>query len=200
MFFMSGELLAAIVFDLILYGTLACAAIPLLFFLLWTFFNFWKKYYLLFYFTGIVLLAAIPTAFYFTQHYWIYLYYPFPAWVQIIGLILIIFSYLVVKLAQASISVPVRFFFPVLKNHPIQLKTKGVYRYVRHPIYAVFPLIVIGGLLYTGELVLFPVFFLVLVTRKWYAVREEAYLKQNLHGDYEKYMKQTPNRFYPKIF
>ena len=194
---MSAGLLVALVYDIILYGALAATALPIAFFLLWIFFDFWKKYILLFYVTVVVLFAGTVAAFYFTNHYWIYWYYPFPWWVQIIGLLFMIFSYLIVKLAQTSITTLVRFFYPLLKGQPIHLHVRGFYKYVRHPMYAVFPWAILGAFLYTGQLILLPVFLFNLLARNWYAAKEESHLKKVVIGDYEKYMKQTPNRFYP---
>ncbi len=197
---MTAELLVTIVYDMILYGTLAVIVLPVLFFLLWTFFDFWKKHIGLFYFMAAVLFAGTIAAFYFSQHYWIYWYYSFPSWIQIIGLLLLVFSSLFVILAEASITARVRFFYPLLKGERIHLKTTGVYKFIRHPMYAVFPWFIFGALLYTGQLILFPVFLINLLARNWYAAKEEVHLKKVVIGDYEKYMKQTPNRFYPNFF
>lgn len=197
---MSTELLVTIVYFLIFLGGLSVTAVPFMFFFLWTFFAFWKKHIVWFYILCITLWAAIIAAFYFTEHLWVYWYYAFPQWVQIVGLILVVFSSIVLKLAEATITVQVRFFYPLLKEKPIRLKTTGIYKHLRHPMYAIFPLIVLGALFYTGQLILIPVFFLVLITRTWCADQEESHLKKVVKGDYKKYMKQTPNRFYPKLF
>jgi protein-S-isoprenylcysteine O-methyltransferase Ste14 len=120
--------------------------------------------------------------------------------VQIFGLLLIVFTSLVVILAESEITIKVRFFYPLLKASPFKLHSKGIYKYVRHPMYAVFPLFILGSLLYTGQLVILPVIIFNLMTRSWYAKHEEEHLKKIVIGDYAHYMKQTPNRFYPKLF
>lgn len=197
---MSTGLLVAIVYFVILFGSLACASIPVIFFFLWTFFDFWKKHIVLFYVFIVLLCGGTIAAFYFTEHLWIYWHYGFPNWLQIIGLLIIVFGYLAVKLAQSAITIPVRFFYPLLKGKPIHLKTDGLYKYVRHPMYAVYPWTVLGAFFYTGQLILIPVFLFTMMARTWHAEKEETHLKKVVIGDYAKYMKHTPNRFYPKLF
>jgi len=196
---MSSDLLVAIVYDLLLYVGLGLVGLPVAFFLLWTFFDFWKKHIVFFYVMFVVVLAAAVAGFYFTNHYWIYWYYPFPSCLQIIGLLLIVFAFIVINLSEMTISIPVRMFYTLLKGKQIHLKTDGLYKYLRHPIYAVFPWVVFGTMLYTGQLILIPVFLLNLLARHWYAAREEIYLRNVVIGDYDKYKKQTPTRFYPSF-
>jgi protein-S-isoprenylcysteine O-methyltransferase Ste14 len=194
---MDPKLLAGIFYYLVLYGTLATAIIPVFFFLQWNFFSFWQKHVLLFYafFSGLPVVSA--AAFYFTQKYWIFWYYAFPGWVQLIGLFLVVASFVVIKLAELSITKKVRFFYPLLKSEKFHLKITGLYKYVRHPIYAVFPWIILGAIFYTGQLVLLPVMIFNLIGRNWYAPCEEEHLKKLAIGDYENYKKHTPFRFYP---
>lgn len=194
---MSGELLVTIVYYLILCSAFACASIPVVFFFLWSFFDFWKKHVITFYVMMTALVAGAFAVVYFTQHFWIYWYYPFPWWAQIFGLLLVIFGYLVIRLSQAAITMPVRLFYPLLKGKAIHLKTTGLYRFVRHPIYAVYPWIIFGSFLYSGQFILIPCFFFALFTRTWFVEKEEIQLRKVIVGDYDKYMKQTPHRFYP---
>jgi len=198
--FMLGEQFVAVLYAVILYGTLGTVAIPFVFFFLWTFFNFWKKHIWLFYVLLLVLYLGSIAVFYFTRGSWIYMYYSFPVWAQVAGLLFFVVSGTIVKIAERSITISVRFFYPLLKGVRFHLKTTGIYKYIRHPMYAVFPWFVFGVFLYTGQLILLPVFFFLLVTRTWWAKKEERYLKKIVVGDYDKYMKQTPNRFYPKFF
>jgi len=197
---MNGELLVTIVYYFILYCSLSMLAVPVMFFMLWTFTGFFKKHIPLFYVMIVVLFGGAMAGFYFTTHSWIYLYYPFPAWVQIIGLLLFVMGFVVIKIAELTISRIVRAFYPMLKGEKFHLKTTGIYKYLRHPIYAVIPWIVLGSLLYTGQLILLIPLILNLLTRTWFAKKEEAYTKDKVIGDYDAYMKKTPNRFYPKFF
>lgn len=194
------EQFAAIFYNFILYGTLMVAVLPLAYFFLWIFFIFWQKHIRIFYFGACVLFCGTLLVFYFTRNYWMNWYYEFPVGVQIVGLLFIVFSYVILKLAQSSITTRVRFFYPLLKGERFHLKTTGIYKYLRHPIYAIFPLAFLGALLYTGQLIIFPIFLFNLLARTWYARREEKHLKKIVIGDYDKYMTQTPNRFYPKFF
>jgi protein-S-isoprenylcysteine O-methyltransferase Ste14 len=197
---MDSQLLVTIVYNIILYGALLCAGLPIMFFSLWSGFSFWKKHVFFYYFHLVFLFLAVAAGFYFSQHLWIYWYYSFPSWVQIIGLLLIVVAFLIIKLAELTITFKVRFFYPLLKDKSFHLKMNGIYKVVRHPMYAIFPWFVFGSFLYTGQLIIFPVFIFVLLTRSWFAKKEESYLQKIMPGDYEKYMKQTPNRFYPKFF
>lgn len=197
---MNGELFVQILYVAILYTTLGMVVIPVFFFFLWTFFDFWKKHIGWFYVLLVGLYVGAIAAFYFTQQYWTFWYYAFPAWSQIVGLVIYLFAGLSIKVAQNSITIPVRFFYPLLKGEKFHLRTDGIYKHLRHPMYALFPWAVFGVLLYTGQLILAPVFLFLLVARSWWAKKEEAHLKKTVIGDYDKYMKQTPNRFYPKLF
>ncbi len=67
-------------------------------------------------------------------------------------------------------------------------------------MYAVYPWTVLGAFFYTGQLILIPVFLFTMMARTWHAEKEETHLKKVVIGDYAKYMKHTPNRFYPKLF
>lgn len=198
---MNSELIASGFFYFILYTSFVLAAIPFIFFFFWRFLSFWQKHHpAFFYLMFLGFCVGIPVAFALTQHFWFTTwYYPFPKWLQIVGLIIIFVAYCIIKLAEYKITVAVRLFWPVLKNQKFHLKTDGLYKYVRHPIYAIFPLVLVGGLFYTGELVILPVLLLNLLARNWYARKEERYVETHAIGDYEKYKKQTPYRFYPKF-
>lgn len=106
----------------------------------------------------------------------------------------------VIKISEMGIGRMVRMFYPLLKGKKYHLKTTGIYSFVRHPIYTAFPLIILGALLYTGQLILLIPLIFNLLTRTWYATKEESYTQQVVIGDYEAYKKRTPNRFYPKLF
>ena len=79
-----------------------------------------------------------------------------------------------------------------------QLITDGPFKQIRHPIYALSMLLMLGSLLAIqtqGMLVLFIVHWLLF---SFEACREERYLLK-VHGDaYHHYIKQT-NRFLPKL-
>lgn len=197
---MTSELFVSIVYYVLLYGTLGMTAIPVVFLVLWSFLDYWKRRPAVFYALMVLLYVGIVAGFYFSRNFWIYWYSALPGWVQIFGLLLVVVTGFIVKVAELDISIPVRFFYPVLKGKPIQLSTKGLYGIVRHPMYAVFPWFVLGVFCYTSQFVLLPVFVLNLVAREWYARREEAYLKTVLGDAYKSYMRRVPNRFYPQLF
>ncbi len=190
-------LLVNIFYYTALYGSLSMAIVPVLFFLQWTFFRFWQKHIFVFYILFFGLFVATAAAFYYTQQYWIYWYYQFPVPVQLVGLLIVVASYIVIKLAEYAITKKVRFFYPLLKNQKFNLYTTGIYKYVRHPIYAVFPWMILGAMLYTGQLILLPVMIFNMLGRNLYVPQEERCLQKLAIGDYEEYKKHTPFRFYP---
>jgi protein-S-isoprenylcysteine O-methyltransferase Ste14 len=179
---------------------LGILSFPIIFFLLWKFFSFWQKKIWLFYAVFLMLYAGIVAGFYFTRLYWIFWYYPFPQWVQLIGLCIVVVSFVIVKLSELAIGKRTRLFYSLLKGEEIHLEIKGLYAVVRHPIYAIFPWSIFGTLLYTGQFALLPVMVIFMMFRGWHAKKEEQHLRKILIGDYDAYMKQVPNRFYPAIF
>lgn len=197
--FMNGSFVADAVYNLILYLMLAMTALPVIYFCLWSFRGFFKKRRILFYLLCLFLFGSVIGGFYFTKNDWLLWYYAFPSYVQIIGLLLISSSFILMRLTDHQLGVKVRFFWHVLSDKRFQLSTNGVFKYVRHPIYALIPLMIAGALMYTGEFMLLCPLIFNLMTRWWYARKEEAYVRQFADGDYSAYMKQTPNRFYPKV-
>jgi len=161
--------------------------------------GFFKKHRRFFYFLTFMLFAGVIAGFYYMRNDWLLWYYAFPSYIQVSGLLLFIASFLLMRIVDHHLGFKVRIFWSVLKGESYQLATGGLFKIVRHPIYALVPVMIIGALLYTGEWVLLYPLFFNLMTRRWYARREEAYVKQFATGDYETYVKQTQNRFYPKL-
>ena len=196
---MDGSLIADIVYYLVLYSALAMLAVPVVFFFLWKFLGFFRKHRRLFYIFCILLFSGVITWFYFTRNDWILWYHAFPSYIQIVGLLLFVASFMVMRMVDHHLGMKVRLFWPVLKGEEFKLVTGGVFKIVRHPIYALIPLLVLGSLLYTGEwMLIYPLLFN-LLTRGWYARKEEACFMQFAAADYDNYRKRTQHRFYPKI-
>ena len=103
------------------------------------------------------------------------------------------------RIVDHQLGFKVRFFVHVLNEKRFKLSTGGIFKYVRHPIYALIPVMILGAFLYTGEYIIICPLVFNLMTRWWYARKEEAYVSQFADGDYAAYVKQTPNRFYPKV-
>lgn len=194
---MDGKLIADIVYYIILYSALALLALPVIYFCLWKFLGFFRKRKVVFYVLCIALFAAVIAGFYYTSLDWILWYYAFPSYVQITGLLLYAGSFMLMRTVDHQLGFKLRFFWPVLRDGRFRLSTGGLFKYVRHPIYALIPVLILGALLYTGEFVLLYPLFFNLLTRRWYSRKEEAYLKQFAEGDYEAFAKRTPNRFFP---
>ncbi|WP_394237587.1 methyltransferase family protein [Niallia oryzisoli] len=79
-----------------------------------------------------------------------------------------------------------------------RLITKGIYRFVRHPQYSGFMLMIIGFLVQWPTFITLIMAPILMVMYNWLAKKEEKVML-NLFGDeYISYMKDVP-RFFPKI-
>ncbi len=83
--------------------------------------------------------------------------------------------------------------------HHHTLVQSGVYRWVRHPLYASLIWMFIGGsLIYAGYFSLLSVFF-IFVPMMYYRARQEERLLTSEFSEYTDYKKQT-GMFFPKLF
>jgi protein-S-isoprenylcysteine O-methyltransferase Ste14 len=78
------------------------------------------------------------------------------------------------------------------------LITDGIYRYIRHPQYTGFFLIIFGWILHWPTLLGLIFFPILIVTYYWLARKEESQLKEIFSTDYIEYKKQTP-AFFPRL-
>jgi len=196
---MTQEILSAGIFYFVLYYSLVFTGVPVMFFFLWTFFDFLKKNIWMVYMGMTLAFIGVPLAFFFTRQWWFLWFYPFSLPLQIAGFLIFWITFIAIMVAERSITFKVRFFIPLLQGKRVHLRMDGVYRYLRHPMYAVFPWMLLGALLYTGELILISPFLFNLMTRRWYALREEERLALQCDGNYAHYKNQTPYCFYPKL-
>jgi protein-S-isoprenylcysteine O-methyltransferase Ste14 len=95
-----------------------------------------------------------------------------------------------------------RFFSSVIRlqtDRGHQLVTSGPYRYVRHPAYALWPLIVIGGGLALGSWLaaLIGLFLVLPVLRR--AALEDRFLREHLEG-YAAYAQRVRYRMFPGVW
>jgi protein-S-isoprenylcysteine O-methyltransferase Ste14 len=74
---------------------------------------------------------------------------------------------------------------------PNQLIRKGLYRYIRHPIYAGFLMMVLGTALFAGTVSALIGFLIVLLTLFLMIVQEEKYLIKQFPKEYLNYKKQV---------
>ena len=77
-----------------------------------------------------------------------------------------------------------------------KLITDGPFKYIRHPIYALSMLLMLGSLCCLQSYAILALFCTHWVIFTWEAVREERYLSQVYGKTYQQYMKQT-QRFIP---
>lgn len=79
------------------------------------------------------------------------------------------------------------------------LVTKGTYRYSRHPIYAGFFLVILGGQLLVESYLVIPFTLLCYLVMHIQTLKEERILTAHYGKQYIEYMKHTP-RIFPRIF
>jgi len=195
----NGNLVADIVYYIILYSALLCTVLPVIYVSLWKFLGFWRKRMFLYYFFCLLVIGVTFAAFYTTCNDWLLRYFAFPQFVQIVGLLLFVFSFIVIRISHYHLDLKTVLFYSALSQKHNNLRTSGIYRIVRHPIYSMVPLIILGAFLYTGEFVLVIPFASNLLLRWYYARLEEKYLLSTYGESYGKYLKSTPTRFYPAL-
>jgi len=79
-----------------------------------------------------------------------------------------------------------------------QLITDGPFKHIRHPIYALSMLLMLGSLLCVQTNVMLVLFCIHWSIFSLEAIREERYLSKIYGETYQNYMNQT-NRFLPKV-
>jgi protein-S-isoprenylcysteine O-methyltransferase Ste14 len=123
---------------------------------------------------------------------------PVPAWLQVIGVIVLMFSFFLFFLTfreNSYLSTVVR----IQKDRGHTVVSTGPYHYVRHPMYSAFLPFVVGTslLLGSGYGVILGLIFVSMVARR--AVLEENTLQEELQG-YSDYMAQVKYRLIPYIW
>jgi len=119
--------------------------------------------------------------------------WPTPGWVWMVGQVLVIAGFVVMIVASLGLgrgltATPV-------PNARGELITRGLYRYVRHPIYTGVLSIVVGLTLRSGNVVTLAVAVVTVVFFDRKARWEEAQLRER-YPDYADYASHTP-RFVP---
>jgi protein-S-isoprenylcysteine O-methyltransferase Ste14 len=121
-----------------------------------------------------------------------------PAWVQVIGAAILLFSFRLLFLTfkeNSYLSTVVR----IQEDRGHKVVSTGPYRYVRHPMYSAFIPFMVGTPLLLGSWygVLLGLGFMVVLARR--AVLEESTLREELQG-YADYMTQVKYRILPYIW
>ncbi|OQW47482.1 MAG: isoprenylcysteine carboxyl methyltransferase [Proteobacteria bacterium SG_bin7] len=78
------------------------------------------------------------------------------------------------------------------------LATEGCYKYIRHPQYVAFTLIMLGFLLQWPTLPTLIMFPILVITYARLAIREEHDVEREFGAAYRKYASKTP-RFFPRL-
>ena len=118
---------------------------------------------------------------------------------QIFGLILVILGFIQSINARKTLDSnwTDSFEYQIKKEH--ELVTKGIYKYVRHPIYGGIFIMINGALIVAGTYT-FIIFLLgMLLVLESYAKREEKLLTKHFGKKYIDYMKMT-KKFIPFIY
>jgi len=123
---------------------------------------------------------------------------PLPFWSQILGGLLLLFSFYLFFLTfreNSYLSTVVR----IQKDRGHKVISSGPYHYVRHPMYTGMLVFFISTPLLLGSAygILFGLLIVLLVARR--AVLEERSLRQELDG-YDAYMSQVKYRFIPHLW
>ena len=119
--------------------------------------------------------------------------------IQTIGFVLVIlgFSQAIAARKELADNWTEAYEYQIKKNH--ELITKGIYRYVRHPIYGALLIMPTGALIVSGSYTFVVCFIFILFTIEIFAKREEKLLTKHFGKKYIEY-KKTTKKFIPFIY
>lgn len=119
--------------------------------------------------------------------------------IQIIGFGLAILGFIQAIVARKTLNDnwTESFEYQIKKNH--ELITKGIYGYIRHPIYGALLLMVPGALLVSGSYTFIIGLISVLLAAEIFARREEKLLTKHFGKKYTEY-KKTTKKFIPFVY
>lgn len=118
---------------------------------------------------------------------------------QTIGFVLVIlgFSQAIAARKKLADNWTEAYEYQIKKDH--ELITKGIYKYVRHPIYGALLIMPTGALIVSGSYTFIVCFIFILFAIKTFAKREEKLLTKHFGKKYAEYMKTT-KKFIPFIY
>lgn len=119
--------------------------------------------------------------------------------VQTSGFVLVVLGFIQAMMARKTLSDnwTESYEYQIKKNH--ELITKGIYQYVRHPIYGGLILMPTGALLVSGSFTFIAGLIIILFAAEIFAKREEKLLTKHFGKKYVEYMKTT-KKFIPFIY
>lgn len=118
---------------------------------------------------------------------------------KVLGYILIILGFYIstVALKMLDRNWSSMLAYRIIKGQTLQ--TKGIYQYVRHPIYLAVMLEIIGYELLVNSWFVFPLFALTLIIFSRHITNEDALLEKKFGEQFRKYKKRT-KAFFPFIY
>ena len=118
---------------------------------------------------------------------------------QVIGFGLVILGFIQAIVARKTLedNWTESFEYQIKKNH--ELITRGIYKYIRHPIYGAMLLMVPGALLVSGSYTFIAVLIIMLFAVEIFALREEKILIKHFGRKYIEY-KKTTKKFIPFVY
>ena len=119
--------------------------------------------------------------------------------IQFFGFLLVLIGFSESMIARKTLSDnwTESYKYQIKKNH--KLITKGIYQYVRHPIYGGLILVSTGALLVSGSYTFIAGLIIMLFAAEIFAKREEKLLTKHFGKKYIDYMKIT-KKFIPFIY
>jgi len=119
--------------------------------------------------------------------------------IQIFGFILVILGFFEGVSARKILDAnwTESFEYQIKEKH--ELITKGIYKYVRHPIYGGILIMVNGALILAGNYTVILYFLIMFLVIESYARREEKLLTKHFGMKYVEYMKST-KKFIPFVY
>jgi protein-S-isoprenylcysteine O-methyltransferase Ste14 len=191
------------VFDLLsLIIITAYIMAPIYFSLLWRLRGFFRVHGKIAFFLYMAIVAVVSFAIaYATSDFWFSQKISLPSLSVIFGMILLLFSLVVMTIAQQEMGgIPARIGMPHFsKDKKPKLVTTGLFGRVRHPMYMTAFLMGIAMFLATGYTLVLIASVVWLVVMRFYTDVEEKVLIEEFGKQYEEYRKRVP-RFVPRLF
>jgi protein-S-isoprenylcysteine O-methyltransferase Ste14 len=174
------------------------AGATLYFFLFWRWFEYWRKNRAAFYSLAFGTFVALGAALYAARRQVFADAVVMPHWAGEVGWALIALTCAFGFVADRQIGIRVRSFTPFFEpNGRIELKTRGAYGVVRHPIYASGIGYQVGVFLVTGDWAVAAAWLIFTLGALWFTRQEEQRLMQLLDdpSEYQRYRERVPALF-----
>ncbi len=123
---------------------------------------------------------------------------PLLSWITVLGSVIFVLGVVVRWVARITLG---KFFtYEVKVTNEHKLIRKGIYKYIRHPLYTGILLLCFGAIVLLQSSVGFMLLLIVLVPALWHRMKvEEAFLLKAFGKRYQNYMKTT-KRLIPGVY